>query len=110
MRTSCTICISIMRTDLISVRKKLDPKSENEKCADQFASYFLAPHKSLRTVIKRIVGDSPLTMQHVIALEQYFGMSHLAMLWRLVSEGYLKEEMVDEYRSGGDIRGKKPRI
>ena len=80
--------------------KKLDPKSENEKCADQFASYFLAPHKSLRAVIKRIVGESSLTTQHVIALEQYFGMSHLAMLWRLVSEGYLKEEMVDKYRSG----------
>ena len=34
--------------------KKLDPKSENEKCADQFASYFLAPYKSLRTAIKRL--------------------------------------------------------
>ena len=80
--------------------KKLDPRSENERCADQFASYFLTPHKSLRAAIKRIVGATPLSMRHVIALEQYFGMSHLAMLWRLVSEGYLKEEMVDEYKYG----------
>ncbi len=67
---------------------KFDPKSENEKCADQFASYFLAPYKSLKASIKRIAGNSTLSIQHVIALEQYYGMSHLAMLWRLVSEGY----------------------
>ena len=80
--------------------KKLDPKSENEKCADQFASYFLAPYKSLRATIKRLTGGSQLTMQHVIALEQYFGMSHLAMFWRLVSEGYLCADKLEDYCSG----------
>ena len=69
--------------------KELNPKSENEKCADQFASYFLAPYKSLRSAVKKIAGDGPLSVQHVIALEQYFGMSRLAMFWRLVSEGWL---------------------
>ena len=78
----------------------LDPKSENEKCADQFASYFLAPYKALRPVISRIAEKGPLSMQHVIALEQYFGMSHLAMLWRLVSEGYLSPEQLEEYSHG----------
>ena len=76
---------------------KIDPKRENEKCADQFASYFLAPYKSLRVAVKKIVGSEQLSMQHVIALEQYFGMSHLAMVWRLVSEGYLSAVDVDEY-------------
>lgn len=80
--------------------KKLDPKSENERCADQFASYFLAPYKSLRTAIKKVAGNGMLSMQHVIALEQYFGMSHLAMLWRLVSEGYLSSEKLEDYRAG----------
>ncbi len=79
---------------------KLNPKSENEKCADQFASYFLAPYKSLRSVIKKATGKSPISMQHVIALEQYFGMSHLAMFWRLVSEGYLSSDKLDDYRYG----------
>lgn len=79
---------------------KLDPKSENERCADQFASYFLAPYKSLRMVIKKTAGEGPLSMQHVIALEQYFGMSHLAMFWRLVSEGYLSSDKLDDYKYG----------
>ncbi|MCR4673212.1 MAG: ImmA/IrrE family metallo-endopeptidase [Lachnospiraceae bacterium] len=80
--------------------KKLDPKSENERCADQFASYFLAPYKSLRTAIRKTAGESPLSMKHVIALEQYFGMSHLAMLWRLVSEGLLTADALDSYSCG----------
>ena len=80
--------------------KKLDPKSENEKCADQFASYFLAPYKSLRAAIKKVTGGGQLSMQHIIALEQYFGMSHLAMLWRLVSDGYLSSDKLENYSSG----------
>ena len=70
----------------------LDPKSENEKCANQFASYFLAPYKSLKAAINKVIKKGSLSMQNVIVLEQYFGMSHLAMLWRLVSEGYLSQE------------------
>ena len=80
--------------------RMLDPKSENEKCADQFASYFLAPYKSLKAAINKEVKESTFSMQHVIALEQYFGMSHLAMFWRLVSEGYLSQEKLDDYSYG----------
>lgn len=79
---------------------KLDPKSENEKCADQFASYFLAPYKSLRSVINKVTEKGSISMQHVISLEQYFGMSHMAMFWRLVSEGYLSQDQFDDYRYG----------
>lgn len=79
---------------------KLSPKSENEKRADQFASYFLVPYKALRTAIKKAAGESPLSIQHVIELEQYFGISHLAMLWRLVSEGYLSPDQLDDYSCG----------
>ena len=78
----------------------LDPKSENEKCANQFASYFLAPYKSLKAAINKVIKKGSLSMQNVIALEQYFGMSHLAMLWRLVSEGYLSQEKLDDYNYG----------
>ena len=80
--------------------KKLDAKNENEKCADQFASYFLAPYKSLRTMIKKVVGDSPVTKPHIITLEQHFGMSHLAMLWRLVGEGYISANDLESFSSG----------
>lgn len=80
--------------------RRLNPKSENEKCADQFASYFLAPYKSLRAAIKKADVRGVLSMRHVIMLEQYFGMSHLAMFWRLVSEGYLSSDKLHDYSSG----------
>ena len=41
-----------------------------------------------------------MTMRDVIALEQYYGMSHLAMFWRLVSEGYLSSDNLDDYSYG----------
>lgn len=80
--------------------KKLDPKSENEKSADQFASYFIAPYRSLKAAVKKICSNKTPSLQNVIALEQFFGMSHLAMLWRLVSEGYLTRDNLEEYSRG----------
>lgn len=79
---------------------KLDPKSENERRADQFASYFLAPYKSLRSAIKRIAGTASLSMENIIFLEQYYGMSHLAMFWRLVSEGFLSSDQQERCNHG----------
>lgn len=81
--------------------KMLNPKSDNEKCADQFASYFLAPYKSLLSEIrKKTLVQGTLSIKQVVELEQYYGMSHLAMFWRLVSEGYLSQDMLDDYSSG----------
>ena len=77
--------------------KKLDPKSDNEKNADQFASYFIAPYKALRN---RITHGFPVSMADVIALEQYYGMSHMAMLWRLVSEHYLTTDELEDLSKG----------
>lgn len=80
--------------------KVLDPKSDNERNADQFASYFIAPYKSFRDAVKKESAGGQITLQNIIALEQYFGMSHLAMLWRLVSEGYLSKNSINEYSCG----------
>lgn len=80
--------------------KKFDPKSEVEKKADQFASYFIAPYKSLMTMIRKVCGTNSCSLQNIIAIEQYFGMSHQATLWRLVSEGYLTKDDVDKYGVG----------
>ena len=75
--------------------KSFQTKSYTEKCADQFASYFLAPYGALRKVINEFrKDDGIITVEQVIRLEQYFGMSHQAMLWRLYSEGIIsKSEM-----------------
>ena len=39
-------------------------------------------------------------MADVIALEQYYGMSHMAMLWRLVSEHYLTTDELEDLSKG----------
>lgn len=81
--------------------KKLAFGSEIEKVADQFASYFLAPYSTLRGLVHKIKEKrSMITYGDVIALEQYFGMSHQAMLWRLVDDGYMTNREADTMRTG----------
>ncbi len=80
--------------------KRFDSTNDVEKNADQFASYFIAPYKSLREMVRKICTEKTLSLQNVIQLEQCFGMSHLAMLWRLVSEGYLTKNELEAYSSG----------
>jgi hypothetical protein len=70
---------------------------ENEKKADQFASYFLIPSSSLYDMIEDIRENGNkecLTLEDVIRIEQYYGVSHKAMLYRLLNEGYLKSEQI----------------
>ncbi len=76
---------------------------ENEKRADQFASYFLIPQSSLYGLveeIKRKYGRTQLTVEDVIRIEQYYGVSHKAMLYRLLNEGQLKADRAKEMESG----------
>ena len=80
--------------------KKFNPKGESEKCADQFASYFIAPYGALHKAISHSTKDDLLELSDIIALEHYFGMSHQAMLWRLISEGFLTKAEADNYSSG----------
>lgn len=80
--------------------KSFDPKNDTEKCADQFASYFLAPYRSMRMAVKRVCGERKPRMGDIVALEQYFGMSHQAMMWRLISEKIVAREEADVFGSG----------
>ena len=45
-------------------------------------------------------GDDELTYEHMIRLEQYYGMSHQAMLWRLISEKYITKEQAEQLGVG----------
>lgn len=61
-----------------------------EKNADQFASYFLVPPIALHNSIQELLekkADNKLVIGDIIKLEQHFGVSHQAMLYRLLSEG-----------------------
>lgn len=85
--------------------KNFNNKDTIEKEANQFASYFLIPSLSLSTKIDEIYkesGRNSLAIDDIIELEQYFGVSHLAMLYRLKQENYINQEQLD-YMNGGII-------
>lgn len=69
-------------------------KDTQEKEADMFASYFLAPYEALSYFIKEKLGKEKhkLDIEDVVRIEQYFSMSRQAILWRLVNDDYLSKE------------------
>lgn len=54
-----------------------------EKDADEFASYFLVPQLEFELKLNSILSERKLTIQDIIELEQYYGISHQAMLMKL---------------------------
>lgn len=81
---------------------KFDTKSETEQCANQFASYFLIPPAALFERIQRCSqkAGGGLSMSDIIRMEQYFGVSHQAMLIRLQDEGYLTSAQAESMQAG----------
>ncbi|MCL6448437.1 MAG: ImmA/IrrE family metallo-endopeptidase [Armatimonadetes bacterium] len=80
---------------------EFDSNDSNEREADYFAAYFLAPDEALEfQVERRLKGKRrALNIADAIALEQMFGMSHQAMLIRLKEAGYIHAEEEEHMRS-----------
>lgn len=57
--------------------------------ADKFAANLLVPTSGLEYVIEREFSDTGLGFPEIVYLEQYFMVSHKAMLWRLQEIGRL---------------------
>lgn len=82
---------------------KIGEGDENEKKADQFASYFLIPQSSLYGLVEQIKAKqnrTQLTVEDVIKIEQYYGVSHQAMLYRLLNDGHLKHNQTNKMSRG----------
>lgn len=81
---------------------KIGGESENEKKADQFASYFLIPSAALYDAIQKYKKgtDTQLSISEIIRLEQYFGVSHQAMLFRLQEEGEISSTHAPSMQTG----------
>ncbi|MFR9290873.1 MAG: ImmA/IrrE family metallo-endopeptidase [Clostridium paraputrificum] len=78
-------------------------KDEKEIEADMFASYFLAPYEALQTFISEVIlcgSDRKLNLEDVVRIEQHFGLSRQAILNRLVSDGYMREDETYAMKSG----------
>ncbi len=74
--------------------------NETEKCADQFAAYFLMPLGSDVFDGK----EKSITLNRIVELEQFYKVSHQAMLYRLLGEGILSSGQVDEYKKKSVVR------
>lgn len=83
-----------------------DPK---EKEADMFASYFLAPYEALSYFIKGKLGKEKqeFNIEDVVKIEQNFGISRRAILWRLVNDGYLSPTKADTMKTGIIVSARK---
>ena len=71
---------------------------DEERNADAFASFFLAPNDALRSFIKNhlLKGTSrPLSLEDVVRIEQYFKMSRQATLYRLVGDDFISLEFAN---------------
>lgn len=70
-------------------------KTEVEREADKFASYLLMPYDALKQYSDN---KNEWSLENVIEAEQFFQISHDAMLFRLVSENFINEEVYEAYR------------
>ncbi len=81
------------------LEKNKDPQ---EREADLFASFFLAPYESLRDFIKKTLGKEKCSLEigDVVRIEQHYGLSRQATLWRLINDGYLSPEKAETMKTG----------
>lgn len=75
-------------------------KPEEEKEADLFASYFLAPYDALKFFIQDSLHKKPysINVDDVVQIEQYFQISRQAVLFRLINEGYLTRDDAEQMK------------
>lgn len=71
-------------------------KSESEREADQFASYLLMPYDAL---LQYEDEKSKWNLEKIIDAEQFFKISHQAMIHRLVTDNLISKEIAEEYKS-----------
>jgi Zn-dependent peptidase ImmA (M78 family) len=77
-------------TSVICAKDIEGVKKIDEKYADTFASYFLAPDVALKSYIEKYFDKkNSLGINGVVKIEQHFQMSRQATLVRLQSDGYL---------------------
>ena len=79
-----------------------DDRPDSERLADEFAANFLVPAEGIDELMYRQVkGErSHVDMASLIEMEQYFGVSHRAMLRRMKETGWLDDEKVEEFKEG----------
>jgi|LSQX01.1.fsa_nt_gb Zn-dependent peptidase ImmA (M78 family) len=78
--------------------KELETNETKEQEANKFASFFLAPYGALYNFVRNKLGKrkASLTVEDVVHIEQYFGLSRQATVVRLQQDGYITPEEAGE--------------
>jgi Zn-dependent peptidase ImmA (M78 family) len=79
---------------------KIGEGNEKERQADQFAAYLLMPPEALSDMLMGLKksGVGQLSIHDVVRLEQRFGVSRQAMLYRLIGENVLTRQEAEAMR------------
>ena len=86
----------------VSKKGFFNKKDREEYNADVFSSCFLMPEAGIIRLIpeEELAWGGKISLATIIKLEQYFGVSRRALLWRLDKVGLIKFENYEEYLSG----------
>lgn len=97
-------------TSICSTSLSASDTTDVEQAADRFASYLLLPLGAYEDRLEEAKArKGQLELADLIWLEQRYGISHKAMLWRLTTDGFitpaenlaLKEGVIREWRRLG---------
>lgn len=85
---------------IVCAKDSFGSNKKSEKEADRFASYFLAPYGALLSFIEINLHkkNMSLTVDDIVRIEQHFGLSRMAVLVRLQSEGLLSDKEASEMK------------
>lgn len=96
------LCIQEGFTFEVSKNSFFNKKEREEYNADVFSSCFLMPEAGIIRLIPEVelAWGAKITLATIIKLEQYFGVSRRAMLWRLDKVGLIKFDNYEGYLTG----------
>ena len=77
--------------------KSIGTGNEVEKKADAFAAYFLMPRAALADKADSLISKhgGKISLQDIIRIEQYFGVSHQTAVYQLNNCGYINRDELD---------------
>ena len=88
-------------TGRVCTAMQFSEKQPDEMDADRFAAHLLLPWAGIDAMLAKHATHAEPSWPTIVRLEQYFGVSHEAMLRRLLDVGYFRNrKQMEEYRPG----------
>jgi Zn-dependent peptidase ImmA (M78 family) len=88
-------------TGRVCTAMQFSEKQPGEMDADRFAAHLLLPRAGIDAMLAKHATHAEPSWPTIVRLEQYFGVSHEAMLRRLLDVGYFRNrKQMEEYRPG----------